>query len=306
MNIQTVQLNKIKPDPNQPRQFIDSEGVERLAKTFKSEGIIQPIEITPDYKILVGEMRWRAAKLAGLKEIPCIINDKADYKKADRRLARQLVENEARIAINVMDKARAWQRYIDDGHTQKELIELLGLNSHSVLGEVLGLLSIPQAVQAKLSKDDKNWTYHREVSSLPRVQAEELHGKIFKGDFKTRDELVETVKMVRDNPNIAEKIIGAKTPLERSLAVMSNRVPQRSENKFTQRKGRTLEESEKAIFNALLESLNSVHMAGVLWRRDDATKIVRKYAKAQELVKITKSVETLARVWSEALKGLGK
>jgi len=71
--IKEIEVEKIKPDPEQPRESFDKEKLKELAQTFKTQGIIQPIEIDENYQIITGERRWRAAKLAGLKKIPCKI-----------------------------------------------------------------------------------------------------------------------------------------------------------------------------------------------------------------------------------------
>src|SRR5579884_2011105 len=93
-NAKEIQLDRIQPDPNQPRRSFDEERLEELATSIRSEGVLQPIAVRYDraaerYVILHGERRWRAARRAGLESIPAVVREVAE----GRRLIQQLMEN---------------------------------------------------------------------------------------------------------------------------------------------------------------------------------------------------------------------
>ncbi len=89
MKIVNVLLSKIKPDKNQPRQTIDEEHIKEISQSIVTEGVINAIEIDENNVIITGEQRWRAAKLAGLKEVPCKILKITP----ELRFRRQVIEN---------------------------------------------------------------------------------------------------------------------------------------------------------------------------------------------------------------------
>ena len=292
MILQMIPTNRLKPDPNQPRKQIDSEAVERLAATYEREGIISPIEITPDFKILVGELRWRAAKKAGLKEVPVIINDKEDYKKADRRLERQLIENETRKELNIIDRARAYKRYVDSGHSIRELARLLGHKSHDLLNGVLNLLDTRVSTIKHLEKDDSNWTYHREIeeeSKISRQQKDEIHQQVIDGSYKTRDELRDTLNFIRNNPRAGEKIVKAKDQLERDLTKLQFDRP--VQTKWSP-KSKLKIDPKKQRFSAMIDSLNVINQSRLLWEMTDYKEIVNQFATEKIKQDIIKSIKT--------------
>ena len=99
-----IDINKIKPDKDQPRKTFNEETLRELAQTYKSQGITQPIEIDEKFVIITGERRFRAAKLAGLKKIPCrIIKGLTEEQKLERRL----IENIHHEPLTDLEKAEA-------------------------------------------------------------------------------------------------------------------------------------------------------------------------------------------------------
>jgi len=146
LKIEEIDLNEIKPNPNQPRQHFDEEAFKELVDSIKKMGVIQPIVVRAkgfEYELVAGERRWRAAKEAGLKTIPAVVKqvDEADS------LEIALVENLHREDLNAIEEARAYQELIERfGLTQEELAEKIG-KSRPAVANSLRLLSLPRSVQ---------------------------------------------------------------------------------------------------------------------------------------------------------------
>jgi len=150
--IKEIEVEKIKPDPEQPRESFDKEKLKELAQTFKTQGIIQPIEIDENYQIITGERRWRAAKLAGLKKIPCKI---VRGLTPEQKLERRLIENIHHEPLTEIEKAKAIKKLIEmRGWNVFSAAENLGI-SHVHLRYLLSLIESPPEIQ-KLVKEQKN------------------------------------------------------------------------------------------------------------------------------------------------------
>lgn len=123
---QELPLNKIYPDPQQPRKIFDEEKLAALADSIKEQGVIQPIGVYPGWDGFVishGERRWRAAQLAGLATIPAIIGEQPDTL---RRRIRQFVENDQREPLNVIESALFYRDMLGSGLSMTELSRQLG------------------------------------------------------------------------------------------------------------------------------------------------------------------------------------
>ena len=154
--VQSIKAIEIEPNRDQPRRTFSSESIEELAKSIEKYGIIQPIIVTKQegyYEIVAGERRWRAAKKAGLKEIPCIVRESDERK--NKEIA--LIENIQREDLNPIDKARGFRKLIDDyGMTQQQLADTIGLN-RSTVTNTLRLLNLDDrvielAIEGKLTE----------------------------------------------------------------------------------------------------------------------------------------------------------
>ena len=126
-----ISIEKIQPDPDQPRKAFPEESLKELSESIRVHGILQPVAVeytgkTGKYKIIVGERRYQAAKLASLKEVPCLILEGVEVNK---RKALQLVENLQREDLNPVDKARAIIAFKDLVGTWEKVDELTGLSS---------------------------------------------------------------------------------------------------------------------------------------------------------------------------------
>lgn len=141
-----ISINLIKPNKEQPRKAFDEEKILQLSESIKEHGIIQPILLKKDgdtYRIIAGERRWRAAKAAGLKEVPAITMDIGEKEV----LEISLIENIQRQDLNPIEEAWAFRKLIDDfSFTQEELGRRIG-KSRTALSNTMRLLNLDRRVQ---------------------------------------------------------------------------------------------------------------------------------------------------------------
>jgi ParB family chromosome partitioning protein len=148
-----IPIEKISPNPDQPRRSFDAEMLEDLAASIKEKGIIQPLIVRPKsgqedaFEIVAGERRWRAAQIAKLHAVPALIRDFDDTEV----LEVAIIENIQRADLNPVEEAAGYQQLMDKfGHTQERLAEGLG-KSRSHIANSMRLLGLPSEVQTYLS-----------------------------------------------------------------------------------------------------------------------------------------------------------
>jgi ParB family chromosome partitioning protein len=140
-----IPVERIDPNPEQPRRRFEPDELERLVASLKRHGVLQPVVVRragERYELIVGERRWRAAKAAGLAELPAVVSD---VEPRDR-LELALVENVQRRDLNPIELAHAYRALADAGHTQDEIGNRVGLDRSSVANH-LRLLELPRDVQ---------------------------------------------------------------------------------------------------------------------------------------------------------------
>ncbi|MGB9764295.1 MAG: ParB/RepB/Spo0J family partition protein [Candidatus Saccharicenans sp.] len=166
-----VEIEKVRPNPLQPRMLFDDQSIDDLAKSIKETGIIQPILVVPEedhYKIIVGERRWRAAQKAGLKAIPVIIRNIS----AEKQLEISLIENIHREDLNPLEIASAFQRLSEElGLTQQEIADKVGKDRASVANYVR-LLRLPDEVKKLIRVNKLSMGQARAILALedPELQ----------------------------------------------------------------------------------------------------------------------------------------
>jgi len=146
-----IDVNNISPNPKQPRTVFDEDQLTELALSIKEVGLLQPPVVRSigngKYQLIMGERRFRAAKLAGLKSIPVIIRQTSD----DQLLREALVENIHRSQLNPLEEAAAYQQLLNDfGYTHDELATKLS-KSRPVITNTMRLLNLPPAVQRRVA-----------------------------------------------------------------------------------------------------------------------------------------------------------
>lgn len=154
-----IEVEKIDPNPYQPRREFDEAALKDLASSIREHGVLQPILVTKQeidtptgldvrYQLIAGERRWRAARAAGLLQIPAIIRRGIPDDRIRLELA--LIENVQREDLNAMERARAFKQLIDEFHlVQREIGERIG-KSREMVANTLRLLSLPQEIQDAL------------------------------------------------------------------------------------------------------------------------------------------------------------
>lgn len=144
-----LKIRLIEANSGQPRAYFDEDSLSELAESIKKYGVIQPIIVRKQddhYEIVAGERRWRAAKLAGLKEIPAIIKDYGEQEMAEI----SLIENLQREDLNPIEEARAYQTLIKKYHLKQDEIAERVSKGRTVITNALRLLKLDQKVQEML------------------------------------------------------------------------------------------------------------------------------------------------------------
>lgn len=200
--VRNIKLNLIEPNRKQPRKNFDDEKISALSESIKKHGLIQPIIITEGqngmYRIIAGERRWRAAKLAGLYEIPAIIRDYTEREAAEIAL----IENLQREDLNPIEEAMGYRSLIDEfGMTQEDISRRIG-KSRSAVANSLRLLALGEDISEMLISGQLTTGHARALLSLddPSLrleaakiiiaqglnvrQTEALVKKLLKGDTK--------------------------------------------------------------------------------------------------------------------------
>lgn len=170
--VQRIAVDRIAPNPDQPREHMDPDALDDLAASIARDGVIQPVVVRPDgsaFLLIAGERRWRAAQQAGLTEIPAVVHHISD--PADSlRLA--LVENIQRRDLNPLEEARAYRELIQRcGLTQEQLGEQVA-RSRSTVTNLLRLLNLPAPIQTALASGEITMGHARALlaADTERVQ----------------------------------------------------------------------------------------------------------------------------------------
>jgi ParB family transcriptional regulator, chromosome partitioning protein len=183
-----IELNKLVPNSNQPRQNFKEEELESLAESIKENGLIQPIVVIRKeenaYEIIAGERRFKASKIAGLETIPAIV------KRADglSKLELALIENIQRENLNPIEEGRAYQKLIKEFHFTQEDISKKIKKGRSTIANLLRFLRLPEEVQQGLIEDKINEGHAKIISALDDPENQlALYKKIVKDNLTVRD-----------------------------------------------------------------------------------------------------------------------
>ena len=189
-----IPVEKLVPNPNQPRRDFQPEALQELAASIRVKGIIQPLIVRAmgngSYEIVAGERRWRAAQLAQLHELPAIVRDFTDSEVIEVAI----IENIQRADLNAIEEALAFRQLMDRfGHTQEKLAEALS-KSRSHIANLLRLLNLPEDVQVHVREGKLSAGHARALITAPN--ASELARQVITRNLSVR----ETENLVR-NPD---------------------------------------------------------------------------------------------------------
>lgn len=225
---QTLRLDELQPGKYQPRTHMDQESLAELAESVRAQGIMQPVlvrRVEQGYEIIAGERRWRAARIAGLSEVPVLVRDVPD----EAALAMSLIENIQRENLNPLEEAVGIQRLVDEfGMTHEKAATAVG-RSRSAVSNLLRLLNLAAPVQELLVRNRLEMGHARALLPLPGAAQIQAGQEISARQMSVREaeQLVKrllTPPVERENKavdrdalhlqeNLAEKL-GAKVTLK--------------------------------------------------------------------------------------------
>ncbi len=199
-NILEIDINKITPNKNQPRNVFNDTALEELAQSIEEMGILQPLtvkKIDDYYEIIAGERRWRAARLAGLRKVPVIVKEFDDFKS----LEAALIENIQREDLNPMEEAFTYIRFKDEfALNQEEIAKKVG-KSRSAVANAMRLANLDKRVQVFVKEYKLTNGHARALLAIDNNDMQfELAEKIIEEDLSVR-ETEELVKITIENMN---------------------------------------------------------------------------------------------------------
>ena len=251
---QTLNINRIEPNKNQPRKEFNEDALQELADSIKQFGVIEPLVVVKRkgyYELIAGERRWRAARLAGLKEVPVVIKDYDDQQIVEIAL----IENIQREDLNPIEEAHAYERLIQEFNlTQDEVAERVSKSRTTALR----LLKLTEKVQQMLI-DDMLSTGH--VRALITIADPQLQ-------YETAMYIFDKKLSVRETESYVKKLLNKK-PKE----------------KTSEKEDPELSFLYKAIENRLKESLGT--KTTIKAKTKDSGKIEIEYYSQEDLERIT-------------------
>jgi ParB family chromosome partitioning protein len=195
-SIFNVEVDKVKPNPSQPRREVSKESLKELANSIREHGILQPLIVTKiekptdrgqevEYELVAGERRWRAARLAGLPHVPVIIRDSAAHEK----LEIALVENLQRENLNPIESALAFKQLQDDFHLKhKEIAQKVG-KQRATVTNTMRLLTLPPRIQQAIVSNKISEAHGRAIlMAKPSAQVSLFQAIVKNGLTVTRAE----------------------------------------------------------------------------------------------------------------------
>ncbi len=203
-NVNTININDLHAGKYQPRTEFDKEALDALVESIKEKGVLQPLLVRKQgdkYEIIAGERRWRAAKIAGLKEVPVIVKEFSNQEA----LEVALVENLLRENLSAIEEAEGLQRLITEfSHTQEALSQIVG-KSRSHIANTLRLLNLPQEIQNMVKENKLSAGHARALVGLDN--AVELAKQIIAKDLNVRqvEELVAKQKEPKKEKVVVKK-----------------------------------------------------------------------------------------------------
>ena len=192
--VESISINKVEPNKNQPRKNFNEDALVELSESIKQHGIVQPLIVAKKdnyYEIIAGERRWRAAKLAGLKEVPIVIKDYSPQEIMEIAL----IENIQREDLNPIEEARAYQNLIKEYSLKQDDVAEKVSKSRTTITNALRLLKLDERVQDMLVQELVSSGHARALLAIPDKETQyELATKILDEKLSVR----ETEKLVKN------------------------------------------------------------------------------------------------------------
>lgn len=227
--VSVLRLSQIEPKPGQPRQTFDQESLSQLAQSISAHGVLQPILVREiadgHYQIIAGERRWRAAKLAGLSEVP-VIELESDDKTASEIA---LIENIQRENLNPCEEALAYRSLSEEYHlTQEQMASMLG-KSRSAIANAMRLLDLPEETLALVRNGELSAGHARTLLALKDPETvNALAARILEKDLSVRETEKEVRRLLKESkpeePAPAEPTVDYFADLEHRMTEFTGRI----------------------------------------------------------------------------------
>ncbi len=216
--VDKIDINKIEPNTNQPRKSFDEDAMQELSESIKQHGLIEPLIVKESkegfYHIIAGERRWRAAKMAGLKEIPVIVKDYSSREMMEIAL----IENLQREDLNPIEEAEAFSKLIEEYHLKQDEVAERVSKSRVAITNSLRLLKLDERVRSMLIEGKIKSGHARALLAIEDNDEQyELALKVFDERLSVRE--VEKLVKRLINPDNKKKDEGNKEELEREKLI---------------------------------------------------------------------------------------
>lgn len=230
-SVTQLSLSKIEPNPNQPRKVFDQNALEELAESIRLHGIITPITVRSAekdgyYQIIAGERRWRAARMAGLKEIPAMVLEAEEGQVMELAL----IENLQRQDLNPIEEAEGYDQLINQfGLTQEQVAQRV-VKSRPAVANALRLLALPAEVRTMVSEgtlsggharavlavaeEEKRVEAAKQMVGMTVRQAEALAKKLNKAPVKAEEKPGVSVDYLSEIAHELENTLGRKVAIQ--------------------------------------------------------------------------------------------
>ncbi len=182
-------ISLIVPNRDQPRDFFNDSDLQDLSRSIKEQGVIQPLVVVPGdsdkYRLIAGERRLRAARLAGLKKVPVVVSNQSSD---DSLLSIALVENIQRTDLNAIEEAKAYKKLVERyGYTQQQISQKIG-KKRSTVSNLLRLLKLPENIQQDIINGKYSEGHGRVLVRFvsDQLKLEKLRSEIIRGDLSVR------------------------------------------------------------------------------------------------------------------------
>jgi len=218
--VRSIAIDKIVPNPRQPRTEFTEEHLEDLTRSIAEQGVLQPILVRTGpggtYELIAGERRWRASERAGKTEIPALVREFAD----EESLVVALVENVQRADLGPIEEARAFKALIAEfALTQEEVADRVG-KSRSAIANTMRLLNLPESTQAEITAGRISAGHARAILALDSEQAREtLTAEILRRNLSVRDteKAAKSARSTRTTPRRDPDVVRLEEDLSRTL-----------------------------------------------------------------------------------------
>jgi len=219
VELKFIAHSRITEDPGQPRKHLDDEALQGLADSIRQHGMLNPITVRPlsadKYRIVTGERRWRAAIIANLHELPCIVKQMNE----DELLTEQLIENLQREDLQPLDKARAIEHVKRSlNQTNREIARRLGINERTI-GYLLDLLALPEEIGETVVSSpnrpsdgqltEKHARFLKQLNDTPELQSAVVDR--IRADKLSSEDTGNLVKALKKRPGQAKSILSSPT-----------------------------------------------------------------------------------------------